>query len=258
MIDSHCHLNDETLLNNIDEILKSAKEEGVKYFLVVGYDTKSSQIAVDLANKYKEIYAAVGIHPTDSLKMKENDLEIIKELAINNKKVVAIGEIGLDYYWTKEEIDRNKQKQYFIEQIDLANALNLPIVVHSRDAKEDTLKVLKEHKVNNLGVMHCYSNGPGMIDEYLKIGFYISFGGPITFKNAIEPKESVIKCPLDRLLVETDSPYLTPHPYRGKTNEPKYVHLVLSKVAELKNISEEEVNKISDENFAKLFHVETK
>ncbi len=258
MIDSHCHFNDQTLYKDIDKYIENAKKEGVKNFLVVGWDVKSSKLAVDIANTYKEIYAAVGIHPTDVLKIKDGDLKRIEEIAKSSSKVVAIGEIGLDYYWTKEEKDRETQKRYFIEQIKLADSLNLPVVIHSRDANQETLDILKANTPNNKGVMHCYSGGPGLIDEYLKIGFFISFGGPITFKNAESPKQAVIKCPIDKMLIETDSPYLAPHPYRGKTNEPAYVKLVLQAVADLKELDVDFVDKKTSENFAKLFHVKTK
>ena len=258
MIDSHCHLNDDTLYQDIDNVINRAKNEGVELFFVIGWDLESSIKAIEIANKYECVYAAIGIHPTDVLKMKDGDIEKIKELAINNKKVKAIGEIGLDFYWTKEEKDRETQRKYFIEQLKLADSLSLPVVIHSRDANQETLDILKKYTPIKKGVMHCYSGGPGLVDEYLKIGFYLSFGGPVTFKNAESPKQAAAKVPLNRILIETDSPYLTPHPYRGKTNEPMYVKLVRNEIASLKGISEQDLDTITTENFKELFHVETK
>ena len=184
--------------------------------------------------------------------MKKNDLEIIEKLAQENK-VLAIGEIGLDYYWDKDQKVRDQQKEFFIKQIDIANKYNLPISIHCRDALEDTLNILKSHKVNRGGVMHCYSGSWEMASEFIKLGFLLGIGGTCTFKNATKPQQNAANVPLNSFVLETDSPYLSPDPFRGKPNHSKYLIYIRNKIAELKNLTPEEIEKYSNENFKRVF-----
>ena len=252
MIDSHCHINDELYKDNPSGYIETAKEAGVKEFLVVGFDAKSSGISVKIAEKYPECYAAVGIHPSDAKKAEQDDLSKIKELA-KSSKVIAIGEIGLDYYWDKDEDVKKQQKEFFIKQIEIANELDLPISIHCRDAIEDCLQILKENRVKRGGIMHCYAGSLEIAPEFIKLGFLLGFGGTITFKNSVRPKEVVAHIPSNSYVLETDAPYLTPDPYRGKENHSKYLYLVRNKIAELRNITPEQVEKESTENFNRVF-----
>lgn len=254
-LDSHCHLNDEYFIENLEEEIEAAKEADVKVILVIGYDIESSQKAIEIANHHEGIYAAIGIHPENFEGLDFSALDQIKELA-KNPKVVAIGEIGLDYHWYKEESHRAKQKEWFIRQIDMANELGLPGSIHARECVGDMYALLKEHPFQKGAVLHCYSGSKEMLIEFAKLGYYFGFDGPITYKNAVEPKGCVKACPLDRILVETDSPYLTPVPYRGKKNGPKYIPFIVDKVAELKDISVESAKEAVWNNFQRLFHVE--
>ena len=252
MIDSHCHINDPSFKDHPEEYINLAKSAGIAEFLVVGYDEKSSRIAVDIAKKYPECFAAVGIHPSDVKRMKKGDLESIEELA-KNDRVLAIGEIGLDYYWDKEKEVQDQQKEFFIKQIEIANKLNKPISIHCRDAYEDCYEILKAHPVNKGGVMHCYGGSPEMAKLFIKLGFVLGFGGTLTFKNARKPKEVLESISDKDYILETDAPYLAPDPYRGKQNHSKYLYLVRDKIAELRNISAEEVDRHSTENFNRIF-----
>ena len=252
MIDSHCHINDPSFKDHPEEYINLAKSAGIAEFLVVGYDEKSSRIAVDIAKKYPECFAAVGIHPSDVKRMKKGDLELIEELA-KNDRVLAIGEIGLDYYWDKEKEVQDQQKEFFIKQIEIANKLNKPISIHCRDAYEDCYEILKVHPVNKGGVMHCYGGSPELAKMFIKLGFVLGFGGTLTFKNARKPKEVLESISDKDYILETDAPYLAPDPYRGKQNHSKYLYLVRDKIAELRNISAEEVDRHSTENFNRIF-----
>lgn len=250
-IDTHCHLNDETY-EDVASVVEECRNQNIDKMICIGFDLESSKKAVELANQFDIVYAAVGIHPDDADSYDEDVEKQLEELANNNKKVVAIGEIGLDYYWDKASHD--VQKNVFAKQIELARRVNLPIIIHNRDAFMDTYDVLNTYAPLR-GVMHCYSGSLDMAKLYMKQGLYISFAGPVTFKNAKVPKEVAKEIPLDRILVETDCPYLTPHPYRGKTNYPYYVNLVGKQVAELKEISEEELMKAEAENVKNLFGI---
>lgn len=252
MIDTHCHINDEAYLAHPDEYISEAQNAGVSIFLNVGFDLKSSRIAVEIAQNHENVYAAVGIHPSDVKKAGEHDFEEIEKLA-KNKKVIAIGEIGLDYYWDKDPEVRNYQKETFIKQIEIANKLNLPISIHCRDVLEDCLNILKNHKVNRGGIMHCYAGSSEMATEFIKLGFLLGFGGTTTFKNAVRPKEVVASIPSTAYVLETDAPYLTPEPFRGHPNHSKYLYLVRNKIAELRNITPEQVDKETTENFKRVF-----
>jgi TatD DNase family protein len=256
LIDTHCHLNHESLLGSVQDVLKRAKDAGVSTFFVVGWDELSSRKAVELAKTYPMIKAIIGLHPVDS--QVDSSLDWIEPLAKENpKEVIAIGEIGLDYHWKKLPEEHALQARHLIQQIDIANRLNLPIVIHCRDAYEAILPILKIHNARAHGVMHCYAGSPILVNEFIQLGFYLSYGGPITFKNAIVARESLKATPLDRMLIETDAPYLTPHPFRGKTNEPSYLPLVLEKLKEIYQIDSSELSKKLDSNVTDLFHVKT-
>jgi TatD DNase family protein len=253
LFDTHCHLNDKTLLPNSDELIKRAKMNNVTFLNVVGYDLESSKIAAKLANRYDHVYASVGIHPTELLKMQENDFEEIEKL-LADPKVIAVGEIGLDYY--HDDSFKELQKTYFAKFIVLAHKYHKPIVIHVREALNDSYQILKQNaEFITTGVMHCYSGSAQMAMDFINLGLYIGLDGPLTFKNARVPKEVALTIPLDRLVLETDCPYLAPHPYRGKVNEPSYLPLIANEVATLRGISIEEVETITTNNAKRLFNL---
>lgn len=250
-IDTHAHLDDEKFQDDLIEVLARAKEARVQYIVNVGYDLLSSQKSVELAKTYPHIYAVVGLHPHDAKEAEEDTYKQLLELA-KEEKVVALGEMGLDYYW--DNSPRDVQQQVFRRQINLAKELKLPIVVHDRDAHGDIIQILREEKAEEVGgVLHCFSGSWEMAETCLKMGFYISFAGPLTFNNARKLTEIAQKVPLDRILTETDSPYLTPHPFRGKRNEPARVVLVAEKLAALRNEELEKIGEITVENARKVF-----
>lgn len=254
--DSHSHLNDEKFDEDRNKVIKEIYEAGTTNFITAGYSVESSKKAIDIANNYDFIYATVGISPNDIPQNEEElwkQISEIKQLAINNKKIVAIGEIGLDYYWNTE--NKEIQKKAFIEQIKLANELNLPIVIHTREAVMDTIQILKENNVKNQGVFHCCPQNRELIKEGLKLGFYISFAGPITFKNSKNADEMINLVPNDRILIETDSPYLAPEPVRGTRNTPENVKFVAQKIANSKGKTLEMIEKITQENTRKIFKI---
>ena len=254
IFDTHCHLNSEELYNRLDEVLESAAKVGVDKFLVIGWNKESSLLAVEMAHKYKNIYAAIGFHPTDIDGVSEEDYNEVMS-HVDDPKVVAIGEIGLDYHWVKDPDQRNKQKEWFIKQINFANLHKKPISIHNREAFEDCLTILKEHKPLYSGVMHCYSGSVELLKDVLDLGLYIGLDGPLTFTNAKTPKEVCEAVPLDRLLVETDSPYLSPHPLRGTVNEPKNIALVIDEITRIKGLSKKHILDVIYENSCKLFNV---
>lgn len=253
-LDSHCHLNDEAFLDDYEEAIKRAFDNGVRFLCVVGWDIESSKKAVEIAKKHDGVYAMVGIHPENLEGVSENSIAELSELA-KEKKVIGIGEIGLDYHWFKDPQEHENQKVWFKRQIALANELHLPISIHARDASQDTLNMLKENVPQCGGVLHCYSGSPEMLPEFAKLGMYFGFDGPITFKNSKAPKEAVRVCPDDRILSETDCPYMAPTPNRGKRNEPAYIPLIVEEMARIKEKSQEEMEQIIEENFKRLFHV---
>lgn len=251
--DTHVHLNSDRY-NDVDKLIEEALASGVKKMVVVGYDVETSLKAVEIASNFDFIYAAVGIHPSEVKKAKISDLEIIEKCLINNK-VVAIGEIGLDYHWDQD--NKEYQKRFFVEQLKLANKYDLPIIIHSRDAAKDTYDVLKENKkYYKKGIMHCYSYSLEMAKLFIELNFKIAFGGALTFLNAKENKEIVKNLNIKDLLIETDAPYLTPHPYRGKINEPKYIKLVVEEMARLKGMPVEKIAEITYDNACDLFEVD--
>ena len=254
IFDTHCHLNSEELYDRLEEVLESAKKVGVDKFLVVGWNKESSFKAVEIAHRYEGIYAAIGFHPTDIDDVSEEEYQETMSL-VDDPKVVAIGEIGLDYHWVKDPVQREKQKEWFIKQINFANEHKKPISIHNREAFEDCLKILKEHKPLFSGVMHCYSGSVELLKDVLELGLYIGLDGPLTFTNAKTPKEVCEEVPLDRLLVETDSPYLSPHPLRGTVNEPKNIALVIDEITRIKGLSKKHILDVIYQNSCKLFNV---
>lgn len=254
LIDSHAHLNDIKFDKDRDELIRSLKENKVDIVINPGVDVETSEESVKLAEEYDNIYAAVGVHPHEVTDMNEDTIEKLRELA-HKDRVVAIGEIGLDYYY--DNSPREIQKKWFRSQIKLAKELKLPIIVHDRDAHQDTFDIIKEELDENLtGVLHCYAGSVEMAKQYVEMGFYISFAGPVTFKNAKTPKEVAKEISLDRILIETDSPYLTPEPHRGKRNDSTYVRFIASTIAWLKGISFEKVAEATSDNTKRLFNIE--
>lgn len=254
IFDTHCHLNSPELYERLDEVLDAASKVGVDKYLVIGWNKESSFLAVELAHRYDNIYAAIGFHPTDIDGVSEEDYISTMSL-VKDPKVVAIGEIGLDYHWVKDPKQREKQKEWFIKQIEFANEHKKPISIHNREAFEDCLKILKEHKPEYSGVMHCYSGSVESLKEVIDFGLYIGLDGPLTFTNAKTPKEVCEAVPLDRLLVETDSPYLAPHPLRGTINEPKNIALVIDEITRIKGLSKKHILDVIYDNSCRLFHV---
>lgn len=251
LFDTHSHYNDEKFDGDREELIKATFDSGITKFMCIGYDLESSKKAIEIAANHENIYATCGISPNDIQNIEVECLNEIENMA-KNPKVKAIGEIGLDYYWEKDELMRKKQQEFFIKQIEIANNLNLPIVIHTRDAYLDTIKVLKENECKNTGIFHCCPLNNELIKDGLKLGYYISFSGTITFKNS-KPEMPVGQVPLDKILIETDSPYLAPEPYRGTRNDSRKVIEVARKVAELKNVSLEEIAKITYENALRIF-----
>lgn len=253
LFDTHAHLDFPRFDKDRDEVIKRAQNKGVKTIVNIGSNMTTSRNSVELSRRYENIYSAIGIHPHDADTFNLNASKKLNKLA-DNDKVVAIGEIGLDFHY--DNSPREKQKQSFRAQLRLAKKLDLPVVIHTRDADKETLNILKDEKAKDIGgIMHCFASDKKMAKEILDLGFYIAFGGLITFKNLRDLREVVKEVPKDRLLIETDSPYLTPEPHRGKRNEPAYVKFVAEKIAEIKGISVEEVAKVTTENAKKAYNL---
>lgn len=253
-IDSHCHLDRLDLSrydNGLEGAIRAANEAGVAEMLCIGIDLDNAQTVVDIATKYDGVYATVGVHPLDIGDSLAN-MEALETIA-GQPQVVAIGETGLDYHYS--EATGDLQRQSFQQHLELAARMEKPVVVHSRDAREDTLNLIRDYTAisHRAGVLHCFTESWEMAKQALDMGFYISFSGIITFRNAEQLREVVKQVPLDRLLIETDSPYLAPVPYRGKKNEPKYVTEVAKCVAELKGVSVEALGEVTSVNFHRLF-----
>ena len=257
LFDSHSHYNDEKFDIDREEIIKETLSNGVSNFIVAGYNVESSKKAVEIVSKHEEIYAIAGISPNDLENIITDDdmnkcVNEIEKIA-NNKKVVAIGEIGLDYYWNKD--NKEIQKEMFIKQIELANKLEMPIVIHTREAVADTLEILKAHNVNKKGIFHCCPLNRELVKEALKLDFYISLSGVITFKNAKNADEIINLVPENKLLIETDSPYLAPEPVRGTRNNSMNVKYVAEKIAEVKNKAIEEIADLTNQNAKRIFGI---
>ncbi|MFC5603614.1 TatD family hydrolase [Sporosarcina koreensis] len=252
-IDTHVHLNADQYEEDVKEVIQRALDAGVEKMVVVGFDRVTIEKAMELAEQYSFIYAVVGWHPVDAVDCTDEDLEWIESLAAH-PKVVGIGETGLDYYWDKSPKDI--QQELFRKQIRLAQKVDLPIIIHNRDATGDVVRILKEEEAEITGgIMHCYGGSVETANECIDMNFLISLGGPVTFKNAKMPKQVAMDIPLDHLLIETDAPYLAPHPHRGKRNEPALVTLVAEEIARLKEIPVEEVANRTTENALKIFRI---
>ena len=257
--DSHCHLDDDRFNEDREILIEEIKKADITKFVSAGYSIKGSKKGIELAKKYEYIYTTCGISPNDIPQNEENlwkSIEEIRNLVNENikyKKIVAIGEIGLDYYWEKDLQRRELQKQAFIKQIEMANEFDLPIVIHTREAVMDTIEILKKNKVNKRGIFHCCPLNRELVKEALKLGFYISFAGPVTFKNSKNANEIIEMVPNDKMLIETDSPYLAPEPVRGTRNDPRNVKNIAQKIADVKGVSLEEVAKITYQNAKTIF-----
>jgi TatD DNase family protein len=251
LVDSHCHLNFPELKDRTDDVIKKANEQGVHYFLTVNTRLSEYAFLKNLTEKYESIFCSVGVHPHD---VKDHTLATLREAlskALNHPKTVALGETGLDYYY--ENSPPEEQKKSFNIHIECAKEFKVPLIIHTRDADEDTIASLWPYKNDVTGVFHCFSGNIDLAKKALDLGFYISFSGIITFKKALELTDVVKYVPIDRILVETDSPFLAPVPHRGRPNEPAYVRLVAEKVAELKNMDMDLIETQTTQNFFKLF-----
>lgn len=251
MIDSHAHYDDAQFENDRDDVIRQAVEAGVTHIINAGSDLMSSKLSIELSKRHREVFAAVGFHPHDASSCSEENLLAIEELS-REEKVVAIGEIGLDYHY--DFSPRDTQKEWFARQIALAAKLRLPIIIHNRESHQDMLDIVKAFRSENItGVFHCFSGSVEMARELLDMGFYIGIGGPVTFKNASRPVEVVRYVPADRLLMETDCPYLAPEPHRGKRNWSGYLKYIIDKIAVIKGIDYNETERITSENARLLF-----
>lgn len=238
-IDTHCHLYDE-YYSDMDMVIQNAVKNNVKRVIVNGCDMKSNKEVLELIKKYDIVYGALGFHPTELDGISDEELKWLDD-NLDNSKIVAVGEIGLDYHY--DETDREKQQYFFRKQLEIAKKHNLPVIVHSRDSIQDTYNILKDSSVK--GVLHCYSGSLEMAREFIKIGYFLGVGGIITFKNAKNIINVINNIGLEYILLETDSPYLAPEPYRGRTNEPAYIPIIASKIAALKGVSISEVERIT-------------
>ena len=254
IFDTHAHYDDDAFDEDRDTLLGEIFSSGICCITDVGASVKSSKSAVALSKKWSQIYAAVGVHPDSTADMTEEDIETLRSLA-QEKKVVAIGEIGLDYYW--DNSPREVQKKWFERQLELAREVDLPVIIHSREAAKDTMDIMREAaKAGNTGVIHCYSYAAPMAKEYISMGFFIGIGGVVTFKNARVIKEVVSEIPLSSIVLETDSPYLAPVPYRGKRNNSMYLKEVVKQLAQIKQVSEETVITTTLANAKRLYRLE--
>ena len=253
IFETHAHYDDEKFDTDRVELLSSMKEAGIGHVINVGANMKGTRESIHLAHEYDFIFAAAGVHPDDAPQMTEADIEELRKYGAD-PKVVAIGEIGPDYYWEKDPAIREKQIYWWKRQMDLALELDLPVIIHSRDAAEITMEVMKEYATKGIrAVIHCYSYSAEMAKEFVKLGYYIGVGGVVTFKNGRKLQETVCHIPMDRILLETDSPYMAPEPYRGKRNDSRYIPEMVKKIAEIKGISREEVEDITWNNAFDLF-----
>lgn len=251
-IDSHVHLNSDVLYENLDYYIEKAHKQNVSHMIVIGFDQQTNKRAIEIAEKYPNIYATVGYHPTEAKSITTDDFDILKTY-LNHDKVVAIGECGLDFHWDKDH--EEEQFNVFRTQIELSKETDLPLIIHMRDATEKMFNLLEEYAPVK-GIMHCYTGSAEMAERFLDLGLHISLGGPVTFKNAKTPKEVARVVPLDKLLIETDAPYLTPHPYRGKQNDSSYIPLIAKEIARIKSLPLEKIAQVTSDNALKLFNIE--
>lgn len=253
IFDTHAHYDDPVYDKDREELFEAMRAEGVGMITDIGADIASTKKAAELSNAYDFVYAAAGVHPSEVYFLEEADMDFLLEMA-KNPKVVAIGEIGLDYHY--EDTVREVQKKWFIRQLELAKETKLPVVIHSRDAAQDTLDIMKDIHAEDIGgVIHCFSYGWEMAKIYLDMGFYLGIGGVVTFKNAKKLKEVVQRAPMDRLVLETDAPYLAPEPYRGKRNASHYLKYVAEEIAALRSMAPDEVIHITEENGKQMYRI---
>lgn len=256
IVDSHCHLNilPEEKVGDTDAVIAQAKELGVERILCVAINPEQWPEVLALAERYEEVYAAIGVHPCEDKAVTVTDEELIK--AASHPKVIAIGEVGLDYFHFENEPDMSWQHNRFKQHINIAKQLGKPLIIHTRNSTPDCLQILEDHDAKQVGgIMHCFVEDMATAERAMAIGFYISFSGIVTFKNAKDLKEVATQIPLDKMLVETDSPYLAPMPYRGKTNQPGYTKYVVQEIADLKALSFDEVAVATTNNFNRLFNL---
>lgn len=253
IVDSHCHIDDERFDSDREELISLFEENEIDFLIDPASDVNSGRKILELVKKYDKVYGAVGIHPHEVEGITQKQLDEIYEMSFA-KKIVAIGEIGLDYYY--DNSPKDKQKEIFRKQMEIAKKRKLPVIIHTRDAMGDTYDILSEFRGEVIGVMHCYTGSLEMAKRFMELGYYISISGAVTFKNAVNVREMAKEIPLDNLLVETDSPYLTPEPHRGKRNEPKFVRLVAEKIAELKNMEVNDLIYNTNSNARNLFSIE--
>jgi len=253
-IDSHVHLNADQYDEDLQAVIDRALEAKVEKMVVIGFDRKTIERTMQLIEQYDFVYGVIGWHPVDAIDCTQEDLEWIEKLA-SHPKIVGIGETGLDYYWDKSPKD--VQQALFRKQIHLAQKTGLPIIIHNRDATGDVVRILREENAASVGgVMHCFSGSVETARECIAMNFMISLGGPVTFKNARLPKEVATEIPLEHLMIETDAPYLAPHPHRGKRNEPAFVPLVAEEIARLKGLTIEEIGQATTDNAKKFFGID--
>ena len=253
LFDTHCHVNDSAYDADREAVFKRAAAAGVGFMLCPATDMETSARCIAMAKGRDNLYAAVGIHPEEAAKAKDGDLDQLRQWLREEKNVVAVGEVGLDYHWP--EPSRDIQKKVFIDQVKLAVELDVPIIIHDREAHGDTLDILRQYGKGSRGVFHCYSGSLEMTDELLRMGFYFGFDGPLTYPNSKRAKRVASHLPLERMLIETDCPYLTPQAHRGERNEPAYVRFVAEELASLRGLSVEEIERVTTENAKRLFDV---
>lgn len=254
IFESHAHYDDERFAEDRGELLTQLPTLGIKRIINVASTIESIDVCVKLSKEYPHVYASVGVHPSELEGMTDDVIDHMKQLTAD-EKVVAIGEIGLDFYWEKDEEAQNNQKDWFIKQLALARAVDLPVIIHSRDAAEETMRIMKEHATGLDAVIHCYSYSPELVREYVKMGYYLGIGGVVTFKNAKKLVTTVEQTPLNRILLETDSPYLTPEPFRGERNDSGKLFYVVEKIAQIKGLSTQEVEEVTWNNACALFRM---
>lgn len=256
IFESHAHYESEKYDEDRDQLLSSMKENGIEYVVNVGSSIHTSAQSIQLAEQYEHVYAAIGVHPSDVPELDEDKFNWLKSQT-EHKKVVAVGEIGLDYYWEKDEAKREEQKYWFRRQMELAREVDLPVIIHSREAAADTMQLMKEMHAEEIpGVVHCYSYSEELAEEFLKMGYYIGIGGVLTFKNSKKLKEVAKMLPMDRILLETDCPYLTPEPHRGQRNSSLNIPYIVAELSRIKGISEEEIIAVTRENAKRMYRIE--
>lgn len=254
LFDSHAHYNDHAFDSDRHEILSQMRENGIEYIMNAADSMKSVETIIELAEKYPFLYASAGVHPENAGGLTESDMDMLEQYA-QHEKVRAIGEIGLDYHY--DDVPREVQQKWFARQIDLARKLNLPVIVHDREAHEDTLKILRAHHADEVGgVLHCYSGSAEMVRDVLDLGFYLGFGGTLTFKNAKKVHKAAEAAPIERIVLETDCPYLAPEPHRGTRNSSLLMHFVAERLAQIKGISVGEVEEITLSNAKRLYRIQ--